>query len=94
MLKDIMPILNRKQNNDLLSRSPRVNVGIDFPVSKIPSGDGFFKGTKFRFRPGPADSGEECDGGGFYIEVIERVAIENAGLSAAAASRIARRLKK
>ena len=32
---EIMPILNRKQNNDLLSRSPRVNVGIDFPVSIV-----------------------------------------------------------
>lgn len=41
-----MPILNRKENNDLISRNPRVNVGIDFPVAKMPSGDGFFKGTK------------------------------------------------
>ena len=41
-----MPILNRKENNDLLSQNPRVNVGIDFPTSIIPDGDGFFKGTK------------------------------------------------
>ena len=41
-----MPILNRKENNDILSRNPRVNVGIDFPTSIVPDGDGFFKGTK------------------------------------------------
>ena len=41
-----MPILNRKENNDILSQNPRVNVGIDFPAAIVPSGDGFFKGTK------------------------------------------------
>ena len=41
-----MPILNRKENNDILSQNPRVNVGIDFPTAIVPNGDGFFKGTK------------------------------------------------
>ena len=41
-----MPILNRKENNDILSQNPRVNVGIDFPTAIVPDGDGFFKGTK------------------------------------------------
>ena len=41
-----MPILNRKENNDILSQNPRVNVGIDFPTAIVPGGDGFFKGTK------------------------------------------------
>ena len=41
-----MPILNQKENNDLLSRNPRLNVGIDFPTTLVPDGDGFFKGTK------------------------------------------------
>lgn len=41
-----MPILNRKVNNDILSQNPRVNVGIEFPTSIVPDGDGFFKGTK------------------------------------------------
>ena len=41
-----MPILNRKENNDILSQNPGVNVGIDFPTAIVPDGDGFFKGTK------------------------------------------------
>ena len=40
-----MPILNRKENNDILSQNPRVNVGIDFPTAIVPDGDGFFKGA-------------------------------------------------
>ena len=41
-----MPILNRKETNDILSQNPRVNVCIDFPTAIVPDGDGFFKGTK------------------------------------------------
>ena len=41
-----MPILDRRTKQFIEDKDTRVSVGIDFPFSKIPNGDGYFTTTK------------------------------------------------
>jgi len=41
-----MPILDRRTNQFVEDKDTRVSVGIDFPIARMPDGDGYFKTTK------------------------------------------------
>ena len=41
-----MPILDRRTNQFIEDKDTRVSVGIDFPIARMPDGDGYFKTTK------------------------------------------------
>ena len=41
-----MPILDRRNNQFVEDQDTRVSVGIDFPFSRVPNQDGYFKTTK------------------------------------------------
>ena len=41
-----MAILDRKKNRFVEDQDTRVSVGIDFPLGRVPNGDGYFKTTK------------------------------------------------
>ena len=41
-----MPILDRRTKQFIEDKDTRVSVGIDFPFTKIPNGDGYFTTTK------------------------------------------------
>ena len=41
-----MPLLDRRNNQFVEDQDTRVSVGIDFPFSRVPNQDGYFKTTK------------------------------------------------
>ena len=41
-----MPILDKRKNQFIEDKDSRVSVGIDFPFSRVPNQDGYFKTTK------------------------------------------------
>ena len=41
-----MAILDRRNNQFIEDKDTRVSVGLDFPVARVPNGDGYFKTTK------------------------------------------------
>jgi len=41
-----MPILDRRKNQFVEDQDSRVSVGIDFPLARVPGGDGYFATTK------------------------------------------------
>tara|TARA_B100000073_G_C23580315_1_gene511946 strand:+ start:277 stop:747 length:471 start_codon:yes stop_codon:yes gene_type:complete len=41
-----MPVLDRRKNRFIEDQDTRVSVGIDFPLSRVGGGDGYFKTTK------------------------------------------------
>ena len=41
-----MPIVDRRNNQFVEDQDTRVSVGIDFPFSRVPNQDGYFKTTK------------------------------------------------
>jgi len=41
-----MPILDRRKDRFVEDQDKRVSVGIDFPFSRVPNSDGYFKTTK------------------------------------------------
>ena len=41
-----MPILDKRKNQFIEDRDTRVSVGIDFPFTRVPNQDGYFKTTK------------------------------------------------
>ena len=41
-----MPILDRRKDKFVEDQDSRVSVGIDFPIGRVPDGDGYFKTSK------------------------------------------------
>jgi len=41
-----MPILDRRKDRFVEDQDTRVSVGIDFPIGRVPDGDGYFKTSK------------------------------------------------